>query len=56
VPVSIVDPDAGTHLEIELANACVVRLLGSLSPRLLGAAIKAAGQLDGSCQDRCAMG
>jgi hypothetical protein len=44
LPVSIVDPDAGTHLEIELANACVVRLWGSLSPRLLRAAIKAAGR------------
>ena len=50
LPVSIVDPDAGTHLEIELANACVVRLRGSLSPRLLRAAITAAGQLDGSRQ------
>ncbi len=45
VPVSIVDPDAGTRLEIELANACVVRLRGPLSRRLLRAAIKAAGQL-----------
>ena len=50
VPVSIVDPDAGTHLEIELANACVVRLRGSLSPQLLRAAITAAGRLDGSRQ------
>jgi hypothetical protein len=50
LPVSIVDPDAGTHLEIEFANACVVRLRGSLSPRLLRAAITAAGQLDGSRQ------
>jgi hypothetical protein len=50
LPVSIVDPDAGTHLEIELANACVVRLRGPLSPRLLRAAITAAGQLDGSRQ------
>jgi hypothetical protein len=33
VPVSIVNPDAGTHLEIELANACVVRLRGSPSHR-----------------------
>jgi hypothetical protein len=47
-PVSIVDPDAGTHLKIELANACVVRLRGPLSPRLLRAAIRATGQLDGS--------
>src|SRR5262245_56598102 len=30
LPVSIVDPDAGTHLEIELANACVIRLRGPL--------------------------
>jgi len=42
LPVSIVDPDAGTHLEIEPANTCVVRLRGPLSPRLLRAAIKAA--------------
>ena len=50
LPVSIVDPDAGTHLEIELANTCVIRLRGPLSPRLLRAAIKAAGQLDGARQ------
>ena len=50
VPVSIVDPGAGTYLEIELTNACVVRLRGTLSPRLLRAAITAAGQLDGSRQ------
>jgi hypothetical protein len=50
VPVSIVHPGADTHLEIELANACVVRLRGPLSPRLLRAAITAAGQLDGSRQ------
>ena len=29
MPVSIVNPDADTHLEIELANACVVRLRGA---------------------------
>jgi hypothetical protein len=50
VPVSIVAPDAGTHLEIELANTCVVRLRGTLSPRLLRAAIQAAGSLGGSRQ------
>jgi hypothetical protein len=50
VPVSIVEPTTGAELEIELANACVVRLRGSLSPRLLRTAIKAAGQLDGSHQ------
>jgi hypothetical protein len=48
LPVSIVNPDAGTQLEIELANACVVRLRGALSPRLLRAAIQAAGRLDGA--------
>lgn len=50
MPVSIVDPDPGAHLEIELANACVVRLRGVLSPRLLRAAIQAAGSLGGSRQ------
>jgi hypothetical protein len=48
VPVSLVDRRAGTHLEIELANACVVRLEGAIDPSLLQAAITAAGQLDGS--------
>src|SRR5262245_13479885 len=32
VPVSIVNPDAGTHLEIEFTNAGVVRLQGTPSP------------------------
>jgi hypothetical protein len=50
VQVSIVNPDADTHLEIELANACVVRLRGTISPRLLRAAIVAAGSLGGSRQ------
>jgi hypothetical protein len=48
VPVSVLDPGAGTELAIELANACVVRLRGSIDPPLLRAAITAAGQLDGS--------
>jgi hypothetical protein len=48
IPVSILDRTAGTQLEIELANACVVRLRGSIDPSLLHAAIIAAGQLDGS--------
>jgi hypothetical protein len=47
VPVSLVDRRAG-HLEIELANACVVRLEGAIDPSLLQTAIVAAGQLDGS--------
>jgi hypothetical protein len=35
-------------LEIELTNACVVRLKGVINPPLLQAAIAAAGQLVGS--------
>jgi len=50
VPVSILDPSTGSQLEIELANACVVRLKGEIDPALLQAAIVAAGQLDGSRQ------
>ena len=45
VPVSIVNPDVDTHLEIELTNACVVRLRGAISPRLLRAAITAGARL-----------
>ena len=48
VPISILEPAAGTELEIELTNACVVRLKGVIDPPLLQAAITAAGQLDGS--------
>ena len=50
VPVSILDSSTGSQLEIELANACVVRLKGEIDPALLQAAIEAAGQLDGSRQ------
>jgi hypothetical protein len=50
VPVSILDPGAGTQLEIELTNACVVRLRGVVDPPLLQAAIAAAGQVGGSRQ------
>lgn len=50
VPVSVIDPGAGTELEIELTNACVVRLRGVIDPQLLQAAIRAAGRLDGSRQ------
>ena len=50
VPVSLVDFGAGPQLEIELANACVVRLKGAIDPSLLQAAINAAGQLHGSCR------
>jgi hypothetical protein len=47
VPVSILEPAAGAELEIELINACVVRLKGVIDPPLLQAAITAAAQLDG---------
>jgi hypothetical protein len=50
VPVSVLDSGADTLLEIELTNACVVRLRGAIDPPLLQAAIAAAGQLDGSGQ------
>ncbi len=50
VPLSILDSGTASHLEIELANACVVRLKGTIDPVLLQAAIAAAGQLDGCRQ------
>ena len=48
VPVSIREPAADAELEIELTNACVLRLKGAIDPSLLQAAITAAGRLDGS--------
>jgi hypothetical protein len=50
VPVSILDTGAGTQLEIELNNVCVVRLRGVVDPILLRAAIAAAGQVGSSDQ------
>jgi hypothetical protein len=50
VPVSILEPAAGTTLEIELANACVVRFKGAIDPDLLQVAITAVGQLNDSRQ------
>jgi transposase-like protein len=47
LPVSIRDAGAAGHLEIELANACIVRLKGAVDPQLLRIAIRAAGQLGG---------
>ena len=43
-------PPPGQHgqLEIELANACIVRLKGAVDPELLRIAIHAAGRLDGA--------
>ena len=47
LPVSIVDPGVKTQLEVELSNACVIRLRGAIDPHLLQAAILATGQLEG---------
>jgi hypothetical protein len=47
LPVSIRDAGAAGQLEIELANACVVRLKGAVDPRLLRIAIYAVGRLGG---------
>jgi transposase-like protein len=45
LPVSIRESGFPAQLEIELGNACVVRLKGTIDPKLLRAAIRAAGQL-----------
>ncbi len=45
LPVSMLDTGPHGHLEIELTNACVVRLKGSVDPGLLRVAIRAAGRL-----------
>jgi transposase-like protein len=47
LPVSILNTGAAGQLEIELANACVVRLKGAVDPELLRIAIHAAGRLGG---------
>ena len=47
LPVSILDAGPAGQLEIELANACVVRLKGDVDPEMLRVAIHAAGQLRG---------
>lgn len=45
LPVSILDSASTGQLEIELGNACVLRLTGTIDPKLLRIAIRAAGQL-----------
>jgi transposase-like protein len=45
VPVSIVDAGPNGQLEIELTNACIVRLTGAVDPELLRTAIRAAGRV-----------
>jgi transposase-like protein len=47
LPVSILDTGTVGQLEIELANACVVRLKGTVDPELLRIAIRAAGRHGG---------
>jgi hypothetical protein len=45
LPGSILDAGPAGQLEIELANACVVRLKGAVDPTLLRAASRAAGRI-----------
>jgi transposase-like protein len=47
LPVSILDAGPAGQLEVELANACIVRLKGAIDPELLRIAIHAAGRLGG---------
>jgi hypothetical protein len=50
LPVSIVHADDKTELAVELSNACVIRLRGTIDPHLLQVAILAAGELGGPGQ------
>jgi hypothetical protein len=50
LPVSILHAGPAGQLEIELANACVMRLKGTIDPELLRIAIHAAGRLGGDGQ------
>ncbi len=50
VPVSVVDARASGLLEIELGNACTVRLQGAVDPKLLRVAIRTAARLGGATQ------
>jgi len=50
VPVSLVDASAGGLLEVEFGNACTVRLKGTVDPKLLRVAIRAAGRIGGTTQ------
>jgi transposase-like protein len=53
VPVSILDPAADFQLEIELTNACAVRVKGAIDASWLEAAIAAAAQLRGPGPGGC---
>ena len=50
VPVTIVDTGSIGPLEIELGNACTLRIKGAVDPELLRVAIHAAGQFGISAQ------
>ena len=45
LPVSMLDGRPNGQLEIALANACILRLTGSVDPVLLRVAIRTAGRL-----------
>jgi hypothetical protein len=47
LPVSILHAGPVGQLEIELANACIVRIKGAIDPELLRIAIHVAGRLGG---------
>jgi hypothetical protein len=47
-PASVFDSTAIGQLEMELGNACTVRLKGTIDPKLLRVAIHAAGRLNGT--------
>ena len=51
LPVSMLDAGPHGQLEIELANACVVRLKGAVAPALLRVAIRAASRVGGHGQE-----
>ena len=50
LPVSILHAGPAGQLEIELANACIVRIKGAVDPELLRIAICAASRLGGDGQ------
>jgi transposase-like protein len=50
VPVTLVERGSTAQLEIELGDICTVRVNGTVDPRLLRVAIRAAGQFGGAKQ------
>lgn len=53
LPVSVVGLSPAVQLEIELGNQCVVRVTGTIDPKLLRIAIRAAGQLGNDARGTC---